>query len=123
MITPPSFKDNWNSPERNKLTMEEDRIDEAAKRVSRTRIREKITGICASCSRSMLYRTARGNDTIVRCTDLEGSPRMPTDIEECSRYQAMGQLNVSALAQMATLIDPDEKKEMAGFKVPIIGKE
>ena len=122
MITPPTYKQNYGEPTDPKVGLVGERIEDAAKQRSRHRVQQRIVGLCGSCYYAMIYQTVRDNEPTVRCTSLDNSPRMPVDIESCTKYSQVGQLDIGTLARMATLIDPDEK-EMAGFKVPIVGKE
>ena len=123
MITPPTYKQNFGEPSDPKVGLVGEQLEDAAKARSRHRVQQRVTGMCGSCYHAMIYQTARDNEPTVRCMTLEGSPRMPVDIESCTKYSPIGQLDLGTLARMATLIDPDGEKEIAGFKVPIVGKE
>ena len=122
MITPPTYKEQWGDPNYQKVDVVGDQIEDAAKQRSRLHVQQRITGLCGSCSNSMIYQTRRDNEPTILCTSLSPEQRMPVDIEFCTRYSAVGQLDIATLARMATLIDPDSK-ETAGFKVQIVGKE
>ena len=122
MITPPTYKWSSLSTDGDKVEVVGDQIEDAAKQRSRLHVQQRITGLCGSCSHSMVYQTRRDNEPTILCMSLSPEQRMPVDIEFCTRYSAVGQLDISTLARMATLIDPDSK-ESAGFKVPIVGKE
>lgn len=121
ITTTPTYGHNtYKNPSYFRVETLAEEIEDAAKRRSKTRVVQSITGLCASCTHAFIYRTRRENEPTVVCMNFSTERRMPTDIEECSRYSAIGQLDISTLAKMATLIDKDEK-DQAGFKVTVVG--
>lgn len=76
--------------------------------------------LCGRCQNAFIFRTKRANDPTIICE--QGRARqVPLDIEECNKYLPIGQLDISTLAKMATMIER-EQKEKPGFHIPKVGE-
>ncbi len=64
--------------------------------------------LCVSCRWGHVYRQSSKNRRNVYCTTL--SKYMPDDVSECSEYQTINQLTLHQMAEIATLIEVNEKK-------------
>ena len=73
-------------------------------------------GKCFSCSHSWVMRTRRQNEPIVRCNEVYNQPLIvPHDIEECSRYDKKGELDIMTLIKMHNPVDVSKPDKVAGF--------
>ena len=73
-------------------------------------------GKCFSCSHSWVMRTKRQNEPIVRCRGVyEQELIVPHDIEECSRYDRKGELDIMTLIKMHNPVDLSKPDKVMGF--------
>lgn len=68
----------------------------------------EITSLCGRCQRAHIIKVKRKNDPSIHCMAIERD--VPWDIEECSKFQQIGVLDVWDLAKLAKIIDIDERK-------------
>ena len=64
--------------------------------------------ICTSCKHATIFRQKSQNNRQVYCGML--SRYMPTDIDECNEYRTVNDLSLSQMADIAVLIDMNDKK-------------
>ena len=70
----------------------------------------EVTGLCRTCSQSLIRRRAYSEVPSVMCQKLwQQAHQVPLDIKECSGYERNGQMSLHDMHQLGIIVDSRKK--------------